>query len=124
MRFPTRGIFKVKVTGSGDSYRSLLASFRLECQGVLREVQPFPINPKLGFGYGKKAEDAGLSKPSQVQGILVVRQGETVRFQFHCRTRLELETLLVHQDRGPEELAAYVTQDRSGDDVTVSVTVP
>ena len=123
IRFPVCGIYKVKVTGSGR-HRSLLASFRLECDDVMKDVQPYPVNPKIGFGYNKLAEDVGLTKPSQVKGIMVVRQGKIIKFQFHCKTKLELQTLLVHKDKGAVELASYVTQDRSADDVTVTVTVP
>lgn len=123
VRFPVCGVYKVKVIGSGH-FRSLLASFRLVCDKVMKDVQPYPINPKIGFGYNKLAQDVGLTKPSQVKGIIVVRQGEIVKFQFHCKAKLELQTLLVHKDKGAEELASYVTQDRSGDDVTITVTVP
>ena len=123
VRFPVCGVYKVKVIGSGH-FRSLLASFRLECDKVMKDVQPYPINPKIGFGYNKLAQDVGLTKPSQVKGIIVVRQGEIVKFHFHCKAKLELQTLLVHKDKGAEELASYVTQDRSGDDVTITVTVP
>ncbi|KAK7116087.1 lim and transglutaminase domain protein ltd-1-like [Littorina saxatilis] len=123
VRFPVQGIFKVKVSGSAN-YRTHLASFRLVCDDVLKDVQPYPDNPKIGFGYNKMAEDMGLTKPSQVKGIMVVRQGEIVKIQFKCRTKLDLQTRLLHQDVSYQDLSSYVTNDRSGDDVTITVTVP
>ena len=43
---------QIKVSGSAK-YKALLASFRLECHEVLKDVQPYPDNPKIGFGYNK-----------------------------------------------------------------------
>lgn len=123
VRFPVKGIYKVKVSGK-TKFKALLASFRLVCEDVMKDVQPYPINPTIGFGYSKVAEDMGLSKPSVVKGIMVVRQGETVKFRFRCKAKLDIQTLLVHKDKKPEDLSSYVVQDRSDDDVTVTVTIP
>ena len=45
VRFPVCGVYKVKVTGSGH-FRSLLASFRLVCDKVMKDVQPYPHQPQ------------------------------------------------------------------------------
>nr|KAG5706574.1 hypothetical protein BaRGS_028745 [Batillaria attramentaria] len=123
VRFPVRGIYKLNIS-CVTGYTRQIVAFRLENDSVTKDAQPFPINPQIGFGYGQKAEDAGLSKPSQVKGIMVVRQGEIVTFNFHCRFKLDVQSLLVHKDQSASELAHHVTQDQSGDEVTITVNVP
>lgn len=123
IRFPNRGIYKLKVTGV-TKFKALIASFRLDCDSVAESAQPYPANPPIGFGYGQKADEFGLSKPSQVKGIIVVRQGEKIKFQFTCKKKLNIQSLLVHNSQSASELAHHVTQDQSGDEVTITVTVP
>ena len=106
----------------------MLASFRLECKEVFSDVQPYPDNPKIGYGHNKLAEDIGLTSLSHVQGIVVVHPGETVHFHLHCKEGLELQTRLLHRGDGDRrlvgDLSAYVRQERRGIDVTIVVTVP
>lgn len=124
IRFPVVGIYKVTVSGS-SSYTSFdLCDIRLECDAVLKQVQPFPINPPIGFGFGRKAEGAGLSKPSQVKGVMVVKQSEKVKFQFDCKEKVEIQAMLVHKDMAASELTSYVTQNHDDGNVTIEVTVP
>ncbi|KAK7496944.1 hypothetical protein BaRGS_00011924 [Batillaria attramentaria] len=123
VRFPARGIYKLKVTGV-THFKALIASFRLESDSVMENAQPYPINPPIGFGFGQKAEEMGLSKPSQVKGIMVVRQGERIKFHFQCKQKLDIQSMLVHKDQSASELDQYVTRDQSGDEVTITVNVP
>ncbi|KAK7496946.1 hypothetical protein BaRGS_00011926 [Batillaria attramentaria] len=124
VRFPVRGIYKLDIKCITGYVKSQIVAFRLDNDSVTEDAQPFPINPEIGFGYGQKAEDAGLSKPSQVKGIMVVRQGERIKFQFRCTEKLEIQSLLVHKDQSASELAHHVAQDKSGDEVTITVNVP
>lgn len=124
IRFPVVGFYKIEISAIQGSRRFQICSFRLDCDASLKHVMPFPINPAIGFGYTDKAEDAGLMKPSQVKGIMVVRRSDKVIFQFRKREKVEVQAVLVHKDQPSSELASYVRQDESNNNVTIAVTVP
>lgn len=124
IRFPCVGIYKIEVDAKTDSQNIHLCSFRLTCDGSLKNVQPYPLNPPIGYGFSSKAKNAGLTKPSQVKGIMIVKESEKVTFEFQRTEKVEVQALLVHKDTQSSELQSYIRQDDSNQNVKIVVTVP
>lgn len=123
IRFPVVGIYKIKITSITDR-TNVICSFRLECYEALTEVQPYPVKPKIGFGFGKAAANVGLTQPSRVNGIISVRQGEKITLQFRCQRKVEVQSVLVHAVISSAQLASHVMHEQSGGDLRVTVHVP
>lgn len=124
IRFPVVGIYKIDIIAIKNQSNLIICSFRLDCDGCLKKVQPYPLNPEIGFGYSNKAESAGLTRPSQSKGVLVVRQSERVLFNFQRIEKIQLQAVLVHKDKSSSALAPYIKKEESGNNVTIAVTVP
>ena len=81
-RLPVPGLYKLEVTGVHKGQLRILGQFCLRCTAVKEAPKPFPSNPENGFGFDETSEEAGISNPSQTEGVMLVDKGQTIDFNF------------------------------------------
>ena len=81
-RLPVPGLYKLEVTGVHKGQLRVLGQFCLRCTAVTEAPKPFPSNPENGFGFDETSEEAGISNPSQTEGVMLVDKGQTIDFSF------------------------------------------
>ena len=81
-RLPVPGLYKLEVSGVHQGVLKILGQFCLHCTAVTVTPKPFPSNPENGFGFDETSEAAGISNPSQTEGVMLVNKGQTIDFDF------------------------------------------
>ena len=117
IRCPVKGIYKMAINNG-------MCNFRIDCDAKGKNVNPFPIKPAIGFGYGAKAKSAGLTKPSNKSGVVILDYGDVKKFIFKSELSLEFEIFLKHHLKSLQNLSKYVSQEVNGDEITITVTMP
>ena len=85
-RLPVPGLYKLEVSGIHNSTEQVLGHFCLQCESVDEAPRPFPSNPENGFGYDETSQEAGISNPTQTEGVMLVNKGQTVNFSFEVKS--------------------------------------
>ena len=78
-RLPVTGTYVLEpINESGETLCKLL----INCFGDTQKNQPFPGSSGIGYGFQEPALEAGLDDASREEGMIVVREGDKVRFRF------------------------------------------
>ncbi|XP_070182533.1 uncharacterized protein [Littorina saxatilis] len=121
IRLPVVGVYEIRMF---DNDMNNLCDMGLKCTGKIGKQKPFPDIPEKGFGFSQEAVDSGLVEASREEGLVVAREGETVRFKFRTSQPLDVQARLVHRFLQSQELESRVTQEEDGDTMTATVKVP
>lgn len=124
IRFPARGRYRACVSGGRDSRKPKIVEFRLECEDIGRDPQPFPLNPQEGFGTTAVSSQFGISDPVPEYGIVLVRPFQRKHFSFTCTQRLEVQATLVHRKHDSEGFSDFISTGTGDGDIHVTLTVP
>ncbi|KAH9493169.1 hypothetical protein Btru_021927 [Bulinus truncatus] len=123
-RFPVRGRYEADIFGGVKSGNPKIVEFRIECEDVGRDPQPFPMHPPGGFGLQPVASQFGISDPVPDSGIILVKPAQVKHFSFTCTQRLEAQATLFHNTVNSESFEDFISTKCTADEVHVTVAVP
>ena len=109
IKCPVEGTYKLCLYG-GHFEKPLrrVADFRIDCKKRKQDCTLLPFDPgRLGFGPGKKAENAGLFMPSHLNGLVPAKVDNDINISF------KVEAVLVK--------SMYVKVELLNDEAVVSV---
>ncbi|XP_048250220.1 hillarin-like [Haliotis rufescens] len=122
-RFHVVGIYKTVIYIGGKSKLPIVA-FMIDCKEVSQNKNLFPINPDIGFGFGRPAKVFGLQSLSESEAIVETVKNKPCEFHFKLSEDKQLEANLRHNDLEPGKLQQCVEKETKDDKVTFKVTVP
>ncbi|KAI8792981.1 hillarin [Biomphalaria glabrata] len=123
-RFPVRGRYEADLFGGVSSGDPKIVEFRIECDDVGRDPQPFPMHPPGGFGLQPVASQFGISDPVPDSGIILVKPAQVKHFSFTCTQRLEAQATLFHNRVSSESFEDFLSTKCTADEVHVTVAIP
>ncbi|XP_046357148.2 uncharacterized protein LOC124135709 [Haliotis rufescens] len=124
LRFPVRGLYKLRVYGGNGSNPPHICDFRIRCEEEGKNPNPFPLKKDIGYGYSQEAKDAGLVTTSAYSGIVVMEHGQKMTFEFDVDKPVEFETKMHHRDKTLDELDKYVEKNVTDKKAEITVTMP
>ncbi|XP_067666272.1 uncharacterized protein [Haliotis asinina] len=124
LRFPVRGLYKLRVYGGSGHNPPHICDFRIRCEEEGKNPNPFPLKKDIGYGYSQEARDAGLVTTSAYSGIVVMEHGQKMTFEFDVEKPSEFETKMHHRDKTLDELDKYVEKNVTDKKAEITVTMP
>ncbi len=99
-RFPVAGRFKMDVFGQNlkdHNTLDMICSYIIECAEPMKNCQPLPDNPEIGWGPGAEAEKAGLQAKTHSDGIIKTDDGH-VEMRFDLKNPMNVLQNLRNND--------------------------
>ena len=124
MRFPTEGIYRLRLFNKTKLKLIWICDFKIVCEQPWHNCDPLPFLPAIGWGPGEETRRSGIVALSHCDGIVKAKEDEKVEICFKLKFQIQISVRLKHSHKPDSELLRCVTKRQHGDSVKIQVNPP